>query len=49
MERMMEQSQEAQEELEKREAMRKNSAVSLKSYVPSEQAQKAIENKGNKK
>lgn len=49
MERMMEQSQEAQEELEKREAMRKNAAASLKSYVPSEQAQKAMENKNNKK
>lgn len=49
MQRMMEQSQEAQEELEKREAMKKNSAVSLKNYVPSEEAKKAIENKGNKK
>lgn len=49
MQRMMEESMEAQEELEKREAMRKNAAASLKSYVPSEQAQKAMENKNNKK
>lgn len=49
MERMMEQSQEAQEELEKREAMRKNAASSLKNYVPSEDAKKAIENRTNKK
>ena len=49
MERMMEQSQEAQEELEKREAMRKNAASSLKNYVPSEDAKKIIENRNNKK
>ena len=49
MQRMMEESMEAQEELEKREAMRKNAAASLKSYVPSEQTQKAMENKNNKK
>lgn len=48
MERMMDQSAEAQEELEKREAMRKNSASSLKNYVPSEAARKAVENKQNK-
>lgn len=45
MQRMMDTSQEAQEELEKREAMKKNSAVSLKSYVPSESAQKLMEEK----
>lgn len=49
MERMMEQSQEAQEELEKREAMRKNAASSLKNYVPSEDAKKSMENRTNKK
>ena len=41
MERMMDQSAEAQEELEKQQAMRKNSAASLKNYVPSSEAQKA--------
>lgn len=49
MERMMENSEAAQEELEKREAMRKNAAASLKSYVPSEDAKKAVENRQNKK
>lgn len=48
MERMMDQSAEAQEELEKREAMRKNSASSLKNYVPSDAARKAAESKKNK-
>ena len=48
MERMMDQSAEAQEELEKQQAMRKNSAASLKNYVPSAQAQKAVEENKNK-
>ena len=48
MERMMDQSQEAQEELEKREAMRKNAASSLRNYVPSEEAKKAAENRPTK-
>ena len=48
MDRMLEQSQEAQEELEKREAMRKNAAASLKNYVPSESAKKVAEEKTNK-
>lgn len=48
MQRMMDQSADAQEELEKREAMRKNSSVSLKNYVPSEEAKKAVEEKSSK-
>ena len=48
-ERMMDQSAAMQEELEKQEAMKKNSAKSLKSYVPSEAAQKAAQNNVNKK
>lgn len=48
MERMMDSSVEAQQELEKREAMRKNAAASLKSYVPSAEAQKAMDNRQNK-
>lgn len=46
--RLMDQSAAMQEELEKQEAMRQNSAKSLKSYVPSENAQKAAQNKSNK-
>ncbi|MCM1158786.1 MAG: YidC/Oxa1 family membrane protein insertase [Bacteroidales bacterium] len=49
MERMMDTSAEAQEQLEKQQAMKKNSAASLKNYIPSEAAQKAVENKQNKK
>lgn len=48
-EKMMDQSAAMQEELEKQEAMRQNSAKSLKSYVPSEAAQKAAQNNANKK
>lgn len=48
-ERMMDQSAALQEELEKQEAMKKNSAKSLKSYVPSDAAQKAAQNHANKK
>ena len=48
MQRMMDSSMEAQEELEKREAMRKNSAASLKNYVASEDAKKATAQKQNK-
>lgn len=48
MQRMMDSSEEAQRELEKQQAMRKNAANSLKSYVPSEKAQKAATNKNGK-
>lgn len=48
MERMMDQSQLQQEELQKQQAMRKNSASSLRNYVPSEQAKKAAEGKKNR-
>ncbi|MGN0152849.1 MAG: YidC/Oxa1 family membrane protein insertase [Lachnospiraceae bacterium] len=48
MERMMDTSAEAQEQLEKQQAMKKNSAVSLKNYVPSENAQKAMDEKKGK-
>lgn len=49
-ERLMDQSAAMQEELEKQEAMKKNSAKSLKSYVPSEAARQAAQNKpANKK
>lgn len=48
MERMMDSSQEAQERLEKQEAMRKNAASSLKNYVPSEESKKAAESNHNK-
>jgi YidC/Oxa1 family membrane protein insertase len=47
-EKLMDQSEAMQEELEKQEAMKKNSAKSLKSYVPSEAAQNAVKNKENK-
>lgn len=49
MQRMMDSSEQAQEELNKREAMRKNSAASLKNYVASESSKKAVENNQNKK
>lgn len=48
MERMMENSEAAQEELEKREAMRKNAVTPLKSYVPSKETQKTVENSQKK-
>lgn len=48
MQRMMDQSQAAQEELEKREAMKKNSASSLRNYVPSEESKKAMESRNVK-
>ena len=48
MERMMDQSAEAQEELEKQQAMRKNSAASLKNYVPSSEAQKTVDENKHK-
>lgn len=47
-EKMMDQSAAMQEELEKQEAMKKNSAKSLKSYVPSDAARKTAQNKTNK-
>lgn len=49
MQRMMDTSEEAQKELEKQQAMRKNAASSLKSYVPSENAQKVVESRQGKK
>lgn len=49
MERMMDTSAEAQEQLEKQQTMRKNSAASLRNYVPSEKSQKAVQEKQNKK
>ena len=49
MERMMDQSADAQEQIEKQQAMRKNSAASLRNYVPSNEAQKVSENNKNKK
>ncbi len=49
MERMMDSSEEAKKELEKQQAMKKNAASSLKSYVPSEKAQKASTNTSDKK
>ena len=49
MQRMMDSSEEAQKELEKQQAMKRNAANSLKSYVPSEKAQNAVSNKQGKK
>ena len=49
MQRMMDQSEAATEELEKQQAMKKNSAVSLRNYVPSGDAQNAVDSKKNKK
>lgn len=45
MERLMDSSAEAQEQYEKQQAIKKNSAASLKNYVPSEEAKKAAEKK----
>lgn len=49
MQRMLESSEAAQEEMEKQQAMKKNASVSLKNYVPSDEAQKAMDNKAKKK
>lgn len=49
MERMMDNSEAAKEELEKREAMRKNAVTPLKSYVPSKETQQIVENSQKKK
>ncbi len=49
LQKMMDSSEEMQKELEKQQAMKKNAAVSLKSYVPSEKSQKAVENRQGKK
>ena len=49
MQRMMDASEEAQRELEKQEAMRKNAATNLKNYVPSEKSQQTPDNKPAKK
>lgn len=48
MQRMMDNSEEVQRELEKQQAMKKNAANSLKSYVPSEKSQKTVANKQGK-
>lgn len=47
MQRMMDTSAEAQEQLEKQQAIKRNSAASLKNYVPSEESKKIVENKKN--
>lgn len=49
VQRMMDTSEEAQKELEKREAMKKNAASSLKNYVPSESSKNTRDNNMNKK
>ena len=49
MERLMDSSEQAQEELNKREAMRKNSSASLKNYVAPESSKKAVQNNQNRK
>ena len=49
VQRMMDTSEEAQRELEKREAMKKNAASSLKNYVPSESSKNTRDNNMNKK
>lgn len=48
MERMMDQSQLQQEELQKQQAMHENSVRSLRNYVPSETARQALEEKKKK-
>lgn len=49
VQRMMDTSEEAQKELEKREAMKKNAASSLKNYVPSESSKNTRDKNINKK
>lgn len=49
MQRMMDTSEEAQKELEKQQAMRKNAAANLKNYVPSEKSQQVVDSKSTKK
>lgn len=49
MQRMMDQSAEAQEQLEKQQAMKKNSAASLRNYVPSSESQNKVDQNKNKK
>lgn len=49
LQKMMDSSEEMQKELEKQQAMKKNAAAHLKSYVPSEKSQQAVENKQGKK
>lgn len=48
MERMMDTSAEAEELAQKQAAMKKNSSISLKSYVPSEGSQKIMDEKKNR-
>lgn len=48
MQRMMDNSEQMQEEMEKMQAMKENSTRSLKNYVPSEENKKAVNN-ANKK
>ena len=49
MQRMMDNSEAMQEELEKRQNIKKNSAASLKNYVPSDESQKKVDQNKNKK
>lgn len=49
MERLMDSSAEAQEELNRREAMRKNSSATLKNYVASESSQEKLKSNQNRK
>ncbi len=49
MQRMLDSSEQMQDEMEKMQAMKENSSRSLKNYVASEEAMKAAQNKMNKK
>lgn len=49
MQRMMDNSEAYQEELEKKQAIKKNSVASLKNYVPSDETQKKVDQSKNKK
>ena len=46
---MMDNSEAYQEELEKKQAIKKNSVASLKNYVPSDETQKKVDQSKNKK
>ena len=48
MQKMLESSEDMQEEMEKMQAMRENSTRSLKTYVPSEESKSAVENNTKK-
>ena len=49
MQRMMDNSEAMQEELEKKQAIKKNSVASLKNYVPSDESQKKVDQNKYKK